>query len=297
MRIGYAIDLHATAANSKEVEWERLREQVTLAEYVGLDIVVVPDHLLYRPGVDSGYATQDASVGVWESTTMAAAMLTSTTSIDIGHSMVNTPYRAPALLANIAATLDAIGAGRYSLGIGSGNSFDYREIGVSSAHRIERLAETLQIVHGLLKEGRVDIEGDHVRAQGAELVLRGPRPDGPPIVVAAAGRRSMELAARFGDAWNGEFAFDPDHTVLRTALAALDRACEQNDRDPATIRRTVDGGVDPLDLRGKRDATRRVLHGLAELGIDEVRCYPATAGTHESRMRAITALAVLRADF
>lgn len=297
MRIGYAIDLHATAANSKEVEWERLREQVTLAEYAGLDIVVVPDHLLYPAGADNGYATKDAAVGAWESTTMAAAMLASTTSIDVGHSMMNTPYRAPVLVANVAATLDAIGGGRYSLGIGSGNSLDYAEVGVDDERRTARFAEALHIIHGLLKEGRADVAGDHVRARGAELVLRGPRPEGPPIVVAAGGPRSMELAVRYGDAWNGEFAFDTEHTVLRSALADLDRACESNDRDPATLRRTVDGAVDPLDLRGKRDATRKVLHGLAELGIDEVRCYPVTAGTHESRMRAITALAVLRADF
>lgn len=297
MRIGYAIDLHATAANSKEVEWDRLREQVTLAEYAGLDIVVVPDHLLYPAGADSGYATKDAAVGAWESTTMAAAMLASTTSIHVGHSMMNTPYRAPVLVANVAATLDAIGGGRYSLGIGSGNSLDYAEMGVADERRTARFAEALHIIHGLLKEGRADVAGDHVRARGAELVLRGPRPEGPPIVVAAGGPRSMELAVRYGDAWNGEFAFDPEHTVLRSALTDLDRACESSDRDPATLRRTVDGAVDPLDLRGKRDATRKVLHGLAELGIDEVRCYPVTAGTHESRMRAITALAVLRADF
>jgi alkanesulfonate monooxygenase SsuD/methylene tetrahydromethanopterin reductase-like flavin-dependent oxidoreductase (luciferase family) len=297
VRIGYAIDLHATAANSKEVEWERLREQVTLAEYAGLDIVVVADHLLYPAGAASAYATKDAAVGVWESTTMAAAMLAATTTIDVGHSMLNTPYRVPALVANVAATLDAIGGGRYSLGIGSGNSLDYAEMGVDADRRIERFAETLHIVHGLLKEGRADVVGEHVRAEGAELVLRGPRPDGPPIVVAAGGPRSMELAVRFGDAWNGEFAFDADHTALRQKLADLDRICEHNDRDPSSLRRTVDGAVDPLDLKGKRDATRKVLHGLAELGIDEVRCYPETAGTHESRMRAITALAVLRADF
>ena len=297
MRIGYAIDLHATAANSKEVEWERLREQVTLAEYAGLDIVVVPDHLMYRAGADSGYATKDAPVGVWESTTVAAAMLAATTTIDIGHSMMNTPYRAPALVANVAATLDAIGGGRYSLGIGSGNSLDYAGIGVDDDRRLGRFAEALHIIHGLLKEGRADLAGEYVRAQGAELVLRGPRPQGPPIVVAAGGPRSMELAVRYGDAWNGEFAFDPEHADLRKALADLDQLCERQERDPETLRRTVDGVVDPLDLKGKREATRKVLHGLAELGIDEVRCYPVTAGTHESRMRAITALAVLRADF
>lgn len=297
MRIGYAIDLHATAAGGKEVDWERLREQVTLAEYVGLDIVVLPDHLLYPAGTDSPYADKDVAVAAWESTTVAAALAAATTSIGIGHSMMNTPYRPPALVANIAATLDSISGGRYSLGIGSGNSMDYAEIGVDASDRTTRFAEALQIIHGLLKSGRTDVVGTHVRAEGAELVLRGPRADGPPIVVAAGGPRSMELAVRYGDAWNGEFAFDAEHTVLRQALENLTSTCERLERDPATLRLTVDGGVDPLDLRGKRDATRKVLHGLADLGIDEVRCSPVTANTHESRMRAITALAVLASDF
>jgi len=297
VRIGYAIDLHATAAGGREIEWERLREQVTLAEYVGLDIVVLPDHLLYPAGSDSPYADKDVAVGVWESTTVAAALAAATTSIGIGHSMMNAPYRPPALVANIAATLDSISGGRYSLGIGSGNSMDYAEVGVDASDRALRFAEALQIIHGLLKHGRVDLVGTRVRADGAELVLRSPRADGPPIVVAAGGPKSMELAVRYGDAWNGEFAFDDEHTVLRQRLADLTRTCERLERDPATLRLTVDGGVDPLDLRGKRDATRKVLHGLADLGIDEVRCYPVTANTHESRMRAITALAVLASDF
>jgi alkanesulfonate monooxygenase SsuD/methylene tetrahydromethanopterin reductase-like flavin-dependent oxidoreductase (luciferase family) len=297
VRIGYAIDLHATAAGRKEVEWERIREQVTLADYVGLDIIVLPDHLLYPAGTASPYAKPGETVGAWESTTMAAAIAAVTTSIDIGHSMVNTPYRPPALVANIAVTLDAVSGGRYSLGIGSGNSMDYAEVGVDADHRVDRFAEALRIIHGMLKDGRADVAGDHVRVEGAELVLRSPREQGPPLVVAAGGPRSMGLAVRYGDAWNGEFAFDADHVALRQTLTDLDRICEQEGRDPASLRRTVDGGVDPLDLRGKRDATRAVLHGLAELGIDEVRCYPVTAGTHESRMRAITALAVLAADF
>lgn len=296
MRIGLALDLHATAAGSEEVRWERIREQAALAEAVGFDLLVLPDHLYYAAGGEGDYAREDAAVGVWESVSVAGALAAVTDTIGIGHSMINAPYRPPALVANIAATLDAVSGGRYQLGLGSGSSFDYAAVGVEADHRQERFREAVEIVHGLLKRRHVDLDGRYWSARHAELVLEGPREDGPPLVLAARGMGSMRLAAGYADAWNGFAPPDPDHEHLREALQRLETACSEVGRDAATLGRTVDTLVDPLDLAGEQELATEAVLALPRFGIDEVRCYPSTDGTHGSRMDATAGLAELVAD-
>lgn len=291
MRIGLALDTHATRATAEEVSWPRLLAQAQLAEDLGFDLVVLPDHLLYAAGGEGDYARPDEAVGAWESVTLAGALASSTTRIGVGHSMLNAPYRSPYLVAKAAATLDEVSGGRYQLGIGSGNSFDYAAVGVDADDRSQRLAETVEILHALLREGRADVVGATTRTQRAEMVLPTPQGYGPPLAVAARGPRSMRVAARYADLWNTWVAPDPDHVELAGLLGALDVACAETDRDPATLHRTVDASVDPLDLAGARERCREALLGLTGLGVSEARCYLNTEGTHASRMRALEAMA------
>lgn len=293
MRFGVAIDLHATAGSASEVGWRNIREQVLRAEQLGFDLVVLPDHLAYRAGGQGDYVSPDEPVGVRESVVEAAALAAVTSRIVIGHSVLNAPYRTPAMLAHVAATLADVSNGRYSLGIGVGNSFDYDQLGVAADHRVGRFEECVEIVAGLLRDGHADVHGNYWSASHAELALT-PGPDRrPPIVVAAGGPRTMRVAARFGDAWNGFVPTDPAGSVPGELLGLLDRACEEVGRDPASIARTVDIGIDSTDLRGARDRSVEMLGQLAELGVDEARCYALCDDTHPSRLEAITALAEL----
>ena len=180
--------------------------------------------------------------------------------------------------------------------MGSGNSFDYDALGVDATNRAHRFAEALPVITGLLRGEHLTQHGRHITVEDAEVVLRGPRSQGPPVVVAAGGPRAMRLAATHGDAWNGWVATDPDHAALRDLLAELQIACQEVGRDPTTLGRTVDLGIDPLDLEGGADRSRAALLALADLGIDEVRCYPSHDGTHASRVRALQAMAPLVAE-
>lgn len=294
MRFGVAIDLHATAAQAEEVAWVRVRDQVLTAERAGLDLVVLPDHLAYRAGGQGDYVEEGAAVGVRESTTFAAAIAATTSTIGIGHSVVNAPYRSPVMLAHVAAAIADVSGGRYSLGIGAGNSYDYDQLGVDAIRRASRFEECVEILTGLLRDGAAHLDGEYWRADHAELTLR---PDARlPVVVAAGGQRTMRIAARFGDAWNGWVPTDPDATEARRQLQLLAETCEVVGRDPDSIGRTVDMGVDPLDLGGVRSRSLAGLAGLRELGIDEARCYPLSHGTHGSRTEAIEAFAELVAE-
>lgn len=276
MRIGLTIMLHGGPPDGERESprWADVREQARAAEAAGFDIVVLEDGTLYRD--------EDETIGWWDSVSMAAAIAASTERIDIGHSVLNGPYRPPTLVANTADTLDEISGGRYVLGIGRGNTedVDYAAVGVAADQRTARLADALPIIHGLLKDGRADYEGQHWSARKAELVMRGPRPEGPPIVVAAAGPKMLRLTARYADGWNWWTSTGTDLSPLRTIVEELERACEETDRDPSTLRRSIDlYSLDPLgrfpgsdSLSGNADELAATILAFGELGVDEVRC-------------------------
>ena len=274
MRIGLVIGLHGgpPGAGRKAPRWEEIRRHALAAEAAGFDLAVLEDALLYRD--------DDETMGYWESIAMAGALAAATQHIEIGHSVLNGPYRSPALVAKIAETLDEITGGRYILGLGRGNvpDHDYAAFGFSGADRTRRFEEAIQIIHGLLRDGRVDFVGEHWSARESELVVRGPRPTGPPIVIAAKGPKMLRLAARFADGWNW-WTSAPDVEPLRQVVDDLERACASVGRDPVTLARSLDVySVDPLggseeaaSITGSPQQIAEQLLAFAELGVTEIR--------------------------
>jgi alkanesulfonate monooxygenase SsuD/methylene tetrahydromethanopterin reductase-like flavin-dependent oxidoreductase (luciferase family) len=237
---------------------------------------------------------------------IAAAVAATTSRINLGQSVVNSPYRSPAMTAKIADTIDEISGGRFVLGIGAGNTADsdYEAFGFPTGNRYSRFAEAIQIIHGLLKTGAVDFEGEFYTAKQAELVLRGPRQEGPPIIIAAGGPKMLRLVARYADAWNW---WGWDETLeevgerVRPIIETLEKACEAEGRDPATLGRTFDlytvvpegfstQGIEAegLDMKQPVTGTSEEIAGhflsMGELGFEEVRCdvFPKTAAAIEA---------------
>lgn len=290
MRIGIIIGIHGREGEAPR--WAHVRDQVLAAERVGFDLAVIEDALLYPD--DKGPST-----GYWESVSMAGAMAAVTSRIEIGHSVINAPYRSAGLTAKIAETLDEISGGRFLLGIGLGNTPDYEHFGVHADTRYSRFAETIEIIHGLLRTGRVDFDGTYQFARQSELIPRGPRPEGPPIVIAGKGPKMLRLTARFADGWNWWCIGRPDLEALRLLVAELERACEEVGRDPATLRRTLDVySVDPLGtfsgseepIAGSPVEIGGALLRFGELGFDEVRCNVFPVDSLEALPTAIEAL-------
>lgn len=263
-----------------------------MAEAVGFDMFVFEDALLYRG--------KETTQGVWESLSMASALAATTSRMHLGPSVVNSPYRSPALTARIADTIDEISGGRFVLGMGAGNTedSDYEAFGFPTDKRFSRFAEAIQIIHALLKTGEVDFSGEYYTARRAELVLRGPRPQGPPINIAAGGPKMMELVARYADMWNW---WGWDETIEQISermgpiIETLEAACAAEHRDPATLARTFDlytvipegfpgsdGTAEGLDrerpVAGTAEQIADYLLALGDLGFDEVRCdvFPKT---------------------
>jgi len=297
MRIGLVNQLHGRpGVTTPPPTWDSIAERAVTAEAVGFDSFVFEDALLYRG--------EEATNGVWESVSIAAALAATTSEIHIGQSVINSPYRSPAMTASIAATLDEISSGRYIFGIGAGNTpdSDYEAFGFPTDRRYSRFAEAIEIIHSLLKTGKADFEGEHYTVKEAELVLRGPHPQGPPINIAGAGPKMLRLVAKFGDAWNW---WGWDETLedlsdrLEPLIEQLERACEDEGREPSGVTRTLDvytvvpeafggGDGDGLEMKqpvhGSSGDIAAYLLGLGELGFDEVRVdvWPKTAAAIEA---------------
>ncbi|MGI8658024.1 MAG: LLM class flavin-dependent oxidoreductase [Candidatus Limnocylindria bacterium] len=290
MRIGIVIALHGPAGAAPR--WRHVRDQALIAEAVGFDLAVVEDALLHPDA--------ERPVGYWESVSMLGALAAATSRIELGHSVLNAPYRSAGLTAKIAATLDEIGGGRCFLGIGLGNTDDYDRFGIAADRRFARFEESIRIIHELLRTGRADVDGRYQAVHDARMVLRGPRADGPPIVIAARGPKMLRLAARYADGWNWWAAGRPDADRLTPIVSDLGRACEEVGRDPATLRRSLDMySVDPLgrytgdadSIAGSPDEIAEALLAAGELGFDEVRVNVYPLDSLEALPRAIEALA------
>jgi len=218
----------------REVRWPELRSMARVAEEVGLDSLWVGDHLLYR-------FADGTTRGPWEAWSLLAALAASTERITLGPLVASTSFHAPAMLAKLAANVDEISGGRLILGLGAGwNETEYRAFGFPFDQRISRFEEAFTIVRTLLRDGAVDFDGRFYQARDCELVPRGPRPGGPPLLVGSSGERMLRITMPHVDAWNAWYAdTGNDPAGVAPLRDRVDAACRDVGRDPAEVERTV----------------------------------------------------------
>ncbi len=168
-----------------------LLEQAVAAEAAGFDGVVCSDH--YQPWFEPGHSGQ---AWVW-----LGAAAQATDQVKIGTAVTAPVYRYhPAIVAQMAATLETLAPGRTVIGLGSGESLNESPVGMDwpePGDQLSRLEEALQIIRRLLGGERVDHSGPHFRTKNAYLHTL--PPNIPPLFVSAFGPQAAELAARYGD--------------------------------------------------------------------------------------------------
>ncbi|MCP5149151.1 MAG: LLM class flavin-dependent oxidoreductase [Chromatiales bacterium] len=243
MRLGLMLPIGAGAlGEGRTARWADLREMARTAEAVGFERLFVPDHLLFRLSPSENHIRVDMpegrTRGIWEAWTILAALAEATQRIHLGPLVACSSFRNPAVFAKMADTLDEVSGGRLVLGLGSGwHEPEYHAFGMPYDHRVSRFEEALQIIVPLLREGRVDFEGEHYQARDCELSPRGPRPQGLPILIGAIRPRMMRLTAQYADIYDADYQLDPGEVVRR--FADLDAACAKVGRDPSTLQRTA----------------------------------------------------------
>ncbi len=244
--------------------FDALLDRALVCERLGYDSFWLFDHL-YAPGLPS--------VPSLEGWTLATALLARTTRLRVGHLVTCNNFRHPALLGKMATTADVVSGGRVELGLGSGSvEREHREAGLpwgSARERGERLGEALEIITRMFASERTTFEGRHYTVRDLPN-LPGPvqRPR-PPIHLGGVGPRwTLPLVARYADVWNV-----PTYALGRIGEAsrALDAECERIGRDPATIRRSVEGvlAIAPPDRLEQATALARRRFGDPGYGLDE----------------------------
>lgn len=266
----------------REVRWPEILDMVRAIEDLGYDSIWVGEHLLYR------WSDRPAR-GPWEAWTAMAAIAACTSRVEFGPLVACTNFHNPALLAKQASTIDEIGGGRFILGLGAGwNETEFRAFGFPFDHRIDRFEEAFTIIRTLLREGAIDFDGRFYQARDCELLPRGPRPEGPPLMIGSKGLRMLRIALPHVDSWNVWFTDtgnSPDGVPPLRDL--VDEACREVGRDPAEVERTVavqvrlpggQGRVQgdharsvPPPLDGEPEAVAEVLRAYAREGIGHVQ--------------------------
>jgi alkanesulfonate monooxygenase SsuD/methylene tetrahydromethanopterin reductase-like flavin-dependent oxidoreductase (luciferase family) len=227
--------------------WADMRAAAVAADEAGWDGVWTWDHLRDPDG--------DGEPGVPEAWTVLTALAEATTRVMLGPLVLNVANRPPGVLANMAATLQAVSNGRLLLGLGAGGS-----------RRTPYAREQVAIGH--------TVEGDAVRAQrvveaislirtlwSGEAGFLRPSPP-PPIIVGGFGPRMAAIAGRHGDGFNTQAM----HPQLGELVKRARDEHAASGRDPAAFIVTVFAGLDERWL----DASSRGRQRLEQLGIQRL---------------------------
>jgi F420-dependent oxidoreductase-like protein len=175
---------------------------VRACEQAGLDSVWMADHFMFA---DEKHPEKETPV--MECFVTLGAFASATSRIRIGQLVAGVPYRNPALLAKMCATLDIISHGRSIVGLGAGwHEPEFRAYGwmfPSVRERMEMLEEAVQIVDRMLTQRPASFSGKHYSIHNAyndPMPVQKPR---PPIMIGGSGEQvTLKLVARYADYCN-----------------------------------------------------------------------------------------------
>jgi F420-dependent oxidoreductase-like protein len=242
--------------------WARTVAVAHEAELLGFDSVWMFDHVQTEP-VPTDEITFEAFTGI-------SALAAETARVRLGHLVLCAGYRNPALVAKMISTLDVISGGRAELGLGAGWKEDeFRAYGFGFPPLRDRMAlleDSLEIVSRMLAPGRSTYAGPMASVREAINVPRGLQEPRVPIMVGGNGpNRTWRLAARFADELNLDWLSPEEITASRPVI---DSRCEEIDRDPRTLRLSVNIGR--ADSAAEGLARVDLLRRYREAGVDRV---------------------------
>ncbi|MEM7019735.1 MAG: TIGR03560 family F420-dependent LLM class oxidoreductase [Pseudomonadota bacterium] len=208
--------------------------------------------------------------GTWmEAWVTLTALAAQTNRVRVGCMVNGTPYRHPALIANMAASLDIVSGGRLNLGLGAGwHEGECAAYGIDllpMKQRMDRFEEGVRVVKSLLADEYTNFEGEYFQLTNARCEPKGPQPEGPPIVIGGGGeKRTLRIAAQYADHWNLPFA-SPEQ--FKAKYAILQQHCETVGRDINEIECSVQIAL-PADEDPKQSVENAV--ALDEAGVNTV---------------------------
>lgn len=191
VKIGIAIG-EVEAASRATVPVRQLAAQAEEAEALGFDSVWLMDHFwVERDGRRSGGHEPLVSLGYIAARTRRVAL---------GVLVLCNAFRHVGQVAREISALQDVSGGRVIAGVGAGwYDPEFDAFGLSPTHKVSRFAETLPALRALLHGERVSVDGRWLTLRDASVLTAD---EAPPIWVAAARERMLDLTARHADGWN-----------------------------------------------------------------------------------------------
>ncbi|MBI3748566.1 MAG: TIGR03560 family F420-dependent LLM class oxidoreductase [Chloroflexi bacterium] len=262
--------------------WKRTVRVAQEADRLGFESVWLFDHFHTIP--------RPTDEITFESFTSLAALAALTRRVRLGHVVICTGFRNPALTAKMISTMDTISGGRMELGIGAGWKRDewvgYGYGFPETKERLARLADDLEVVTRMLAgdrhqhatyEGRYDRVGD---ARNVPKPIQRPR---VPIMSGGNGPNvTWRLAARHADELNLDGMSPGD---VAAALPLIRSRCEEIGRDPATLAVSVHLWGEHLARTGQPRVD--LLAAYAELGVSRVMGLDQATATSDEALESL----------
>jgi F420-dependent oxidoreductase-like protein len=245
--------------------WRRTADVARQAERLGFESIWLFDHFHTVP--------RPTDEITFESFTSLSALAALTGRIRLGHIVICTGFRNPALTAKMISTMDTISGGRMELGIGAGWKRDewiaYGYGFPETKERLERLGDDLQVINRMLdgdKDDHATYEGRYSRARDAINVPKPIQQPRVPIMVGGNGPNvTWRLAARYADELNLD-GLSPSE--VGEALPVIRNRCQEIGRDPATLAVSVHVQRPIIDRAGS--ARIELLTAYREMGVSRV---------------------------
>jgi alkanesulfonate monooxygenase SsuD/methylene tetrahydromethanopterin reductase-like flavin-dependent oxidoreductase (luciferase family) len=255
--VSFGVDVPASAAPGDDPAG--LAQE---AERLGFDFVSAADHPC---GGNPSY----------ETTIMLTWIAARTSRIKVASRVLAVPFRRPAMVAKLAASLDLLSGGRFILGLGAGHSD--QEItalgapGLPPAEKIDALAEAIQVIRGAWTHSGYTQRGRHHSVRDLEME---PKPSRPvPIWLGTFGPRALAVTGRLADGWIPSLGYMPSDQIP-AMRRRIDAAAEAAGRQPDQIRGLLnlairidpDAQPQPDAVTGSAKQVVSQLQDLRELG-------------------------------
>jgi F420-dependent oxidoreductase-like protein len=204
-----------------------------------------------------------------EGWTTLTALAQATSRLRLGVLVTGIHYRHPAVLANMAATLDIVSGGRLELGIGAGwNTDEANAYGIDLLpikERMDKFDEACDVIIALLTETRADYAGKYFTLTGAYCEPKAVQRPHPPICIGGSGeKRTLRTAARVAQHWNFVGGPVTEYVRLKGVLA---EHCRSFGRDPASIMTSAHLRLDPANPQALADEAGAFKDAGLDLGI------------------------------
>ena len=239
-----------------------LVEYSKAAEANGFTALMVSDH--FHPWVPS----QGQSPFAWA----LLGALGQATRLRFGTGVTPPGYRYhPAILAQAAATLEAMYPGRFYLGLGAGEALNEHVVGAywpESVARLEVLAEAIEVIRKLFSGRVVKHKGTHFNLESARLYTMPKTP--PPIYVATSGPVNAQRTGRTCDGLITVGASDDKCELL---LERFEKGARDAGKDPSTMPRIIQLHVSwaPSDDEAVTQAVREWPNGGMNFPKQDIR--------------------------